>query len=49
MVDNDMPGAWPVWTPGAAFIKESIIHWSTQHMKALGHMVSEKKIFMFFL
>ena len=44
MVDNDMPGAWPVWTPGAplaAFIKESIIHWSTQHMKALGHMVSE--------
>ena len=26
MVDNDMPGAWPVWTPGSAFIKESIIH-----------------------
>ena len=51
MVDNDMPGAWPVWTPGAplaAFIKESIIHWSTQHMKALGHMVSEKKIFLCF-
>ena len=45
MVDNDMPGVWPVWTQGAplaAFIKESIIHWSTQHMKALGHMVSEK-------
>ena len=44
MVDNDMPGAWPVWTPGVlltALIKESIIHWSTQHMKALGHMVSE--------
>ena len=43
MVDNGMPGAWPVWTPGAplaAFIKESVIHWSTQHMKALGHMVS---------
>ena len=41
MVDNDMPGAWPVWTPGAplaAFIKERIIHWSTQHMKALGHI-----------
>ena len=38
----DMPGAWPVWTQGAplaAFIKESIIiHWCTQHMKALGHM-----------
>ena len=51
MVDNDMPGTWPVWTPGAplaAFIKESIIHWSTQHMKALGHMVSEKKIFLCF-
>ena len=33
-----MPGAWPVWTPGAplaAFIKEMIIHWSTQHMKAI--------------
>ena len=51
MVDNDMPGAWPVWTPGtplAAFIKERIIHWSTQHMKALCHMVSEKKIFLCF-
>ena len=51
MVDNDMPGAWPVWTPGAplaAFIKESIIHWSTQHMKALDHMVSEKNIFLCF-
>ena len=50
MVDNDMPWAWPVWTPGpgAPFIKESIIHWSTQHMKALGHMVSEKKIFFIF-
>ena len=51
MVDNDMPGAWPVWTPGAllaGFIKESIIHWSTQHMKALGHMVLEKKIFYVF-
>ena len=45
MVDNDMPGAWPVLTPGAplgAFIKENIIHWSTQNMKALGDMVSEK-------
>ena len=51
MADNDMPGAWPVWTPGAPlaiFIKERIIHWSTQHMKALGHMVSEKKIFLCF-
>ena len=44
-------GAWPVWAPGAplaAFIKEIIIHWSTQHMKAVGHMVSEKKIFLCF-
>ena len=50
MVDNDMPGVWPVWTPGAplaAFIKENIIHWSTQHMKALGHMVLEKIFFRF--
>ena len=51
MVDNDTPEVWPVWTPGAplaAFIKESIIDWSTQHMKALDHMVSEKKIFFRF-
>ena len=51
MVDNDKPGAWPVWTPGAplaAFIKERIIHWSTQHMKALGHKVSEKIYFYVF-
>ena len=32
----------------ATFIKERIIHWSTQHMKALGHMVSEKKILLCF-
>ena len=51
MVDNDMPGAWPVWTPGvplAALIKESIIRWSTHYMKALGYMVSENKIFLCF-
>ena len=84
MVDNDMPGAWPVWTPGvplaaliteshtlvhttyessgqygfgeedfsmflgarlAGFIKRTTIHCYTQHMKALGLVVSEKKIF----
>ena len=48
MVDNDMPGAWPVWTPGvllAGFIKRSTIHCSTQNMKALGHVVSEKDFF----
>ena len=33
--------------PLAAFIKEIIIHWSTQHMKARGNMVSEK-IFLCF-
>ena len=44
MVDNDMPRAWPVWTPGApltVFIKRSTIHCSKQNMKALGHVVSE--------
>ena len=49
MVYNDMPGAWPVWTPGAplaGFIKRNTIHCSTQNMKALGHVVSEKKIFL---
>ena len=51
MVDNDMPEAWPVWTPGAplpGFIKRNTIHSSTQNMKALGHVVSEKKIFYVF-
>ena len=51
MVDNDMPGAWPVWTPGArlaGFIKRTTIHCYTQNMKALGLMVSEKKIFLCF-
>ena len=51
-VDNDMPGAWPVWAlraPLAGFIKWSTIHCSKQNMKALGHVVSEKKIvFMIF-
>ena len=51
MVDNDMPGAWPVWTTGeplAGFIKRSSIHCSTQSMKALGHVLSEKTIFLCF-
>ena len=50
MVDIDMPGAWPVWTPGAplaAFIKEGIIHLSTHQLKALGHMVSKKIFYVF--
>ena len=51
MVDNDMPGAWPVWTSGAplaGFIKRNTIHCYKQNMKALGLVVSEKKIFYVF-
>ena len=45
---HDAPGAWPVWTPGAqlaGFIKRTTIHCYKQNMKALGLVVSEKKIF----
>ena len=48
---HDDPGAGPVWTPGAwlaGFIKRTIIHCYTQNMKALGLVVSEKKIFLCF-
>ena len=51
MVDNDMTGAWPVWTPRAllaGFINRSTIHCSSQNMKALGYVVFEKKIFLCF-
>ena len=52
MVDNDMPGAWPVWTPGAplaAFIKERIIHWSTQQYESSGpYGFGEEDFFMLF-
>ena len=47
MTDNDAPGAWHVWTPGArlaGFIKSAFIHCYIQNMNALG-LVSEKKIF----
>ena len=46
MADNDAPVAWPIWTPGSrlAGIKKGL----TQNMKALGLMVSEKKIFFTF-
>ena len=50
MADNDIPGAGPVWTPGAllaGFIKRTNIHCYTQNMKALDFVVSEKKIFFF--
>ena len=45
------PGAGPAWTPGArlaGFIKRTTIHCYTQNMKALGLVVSEKKIFLCF-
>ena len=48
MLDNDAPGAWPIWAPGtrlAGFIKELTKHCFTQNIKALGLMVSVKKIF----
>ena len=48
---HDAPWAGPVWTPGArfaGFIKRTTIHCYIQNMKALGLVVSEKKIFMFF-
>ena len=44
---HDAPGAGPVWTPGARmarFMKRTTRHCYTQNMKALGLVVSEKKI-----
>ena len=51
MADNAAPGAWPIWTPGsrlAGIIKGLSKHCFTQNIKALGLMVSEKKIFFTF-
>ena len=51
MLDNDAPGAWQIWTPGsrlAGIIKGLPKHCITQNIKALGLMVSEKKIFLRF-
>ena len=51
MFYHDPPRAGPVWTPGArlaGFIKRTTIHCYTQNMKALGLVVSEKKIFFMF-
>ena len=45
------PGAGPIWTPGpwlAGFIKRTTKHCYTQNMEALGFVVSEKKIFLYF-
>ena len=51
--DNDASGVWPIWTSGsrlAGIIKGLNKHCFTQNIKALGLMVSEKKIFLrFFL
>ena len=51
MADNDAPGVWPIWTPVsrlAGIIKGLTKHCFTQNIKALGLMVSEKKIFLHF-
>ena len=48
---HDAPRASPVWTPGAwlaGFVTRTTIHCYTQNMKALGLVVSEKKIFLCF-
>ena len=49
---HDTPGVGPAWTPGAwlagflaGFIKRTTLHCYTQNMKALGLVVSEKRIF----
>ena len=50
MTDNEAPGAWPIRTPGsrlAGIIKGLTKHCFTQNIKALGLMVSEKKIFFY--
>ena len=51
MADKDVPGAWPVWAPGAwllSFIRRITSHSYTQNIKALGLMVSKKKVFVCF-
>ena len=48
---DDAPGAGPLWIPGArlaGFIKRTTIHSYTQNMKALGLVVSLKKIVLYF-
>ena len=48
---HDAPAAGPVWTPGACmagFMTRTTRHCYTQNMKALGLVVSEKKIFFMF-
>ena len=48
MTDIDAPGVLPIWTPVAwlaGFMKGATKHGYTKNMKALGLVVSEKKIF----
>ena len=48
---HDAPGAGPVWTTGpwlVGFLKRNTIYCYKQNMKALGLVVSEKKIFICF-
>ena len=48
---HDAHTAGPVWTPWTrltGFIKRTTIHCYTQNMKALGLVVSDKKIFLCF-
>ena len=45
MTDIDVPGGWPIWTPGARYagvMKGTTKHCYTQNMKALGFVVLEK-------
>ena len=45
MVDNDMPGAWPVWTPGAplaGFIKRNTIHSRLPNVPVLNRWLRQK-------
>ena len=49
-LSHDASGAGPIWTPRAllaGFIKRATIHCYTQNMKALGLVVSERKIFLY--
>ena len=51
MVDNGAPEAWPIRAPGTrltGFMKGVTKHCYTQHIKALGLMVSGKKIVLWF-
>ena len=51
MAVNDVPGAWPISTPGSrltGIIKGLTKHCFTQNIKALGLMVLEKNIFFTF-